>query len=217
MSALPAKKPQKALPQYLSGFGHINRYWDKYTGLPTAKLLPGELYVSNQGEAITTVLGSCISACIRDKVRRIGGMNHFMLPTQGANESSWRQDQVSAPFRYGEWAMEFLLNEIYKLGGKKQNFEVKLFGGGKMFANMADIGQRNIMFIIDFLAKENLDVVAQDIGDTCPRKVMYFSDTGKVKLKRMRNMHNNTIEEREKAYIASINKETSSAGDIELF
>lgn len=202
----------------LPGFDHINRYWDKRLNQSAAKILPGQFYVSNQGEVISTVLGSCISACIRDKFSGIGGMNHFMLPTTGTNGGSdaWKKDKASLPLRYGEWAMEYLLNEIYKNGGKKQNLEVKIFGGGKILKSMTDIGQRNILFVLEFLAREDLEVSAQDIGDDCPRKVLYFSNTGKVKLKRLRSIHNDTIQEREKAYIQSITEE-SSRGDVELF
>lgn len=204
--------------QPLPGFEHINRFWDKRLNLPAAKILPGQFYVSRQGEIISTVLGSCIAACIRDRYLNIGGMNHFMLPTTGMNTDAkdWRLDKASLPLRYGEWAMEFLINEILKNGGKKQNLEVKIFGGGKILNNMMDIGQRNILFVLEFLAREELEIVAQDVGDDCPRKVLYFSDSGKVKLKRLRSIHNRTIEEREQKYIKEINIEPVQ-GDIELF
>lgn len=206
------------LPLPLPGFEHINRYWDKHLKVPAAKILPGQFYVSNKGEMIVTVLGSCISACIRDPQRKIGGMNHFMLPTTGAGGSSdaWQKDVTSLPSRYGEWAMEFLINEILKQGGNKKNLEVKIFGGGKILQNMTDIGERNIRFAKEFLANEGLKIDSQDVGDLCPRKVLYFSDSGKVKLKRLRSIHNDTIQAREKAYIQEINEEPA-AGDIELF
>ena len=205
------------LPRPLRGFAHVNRYWDKRLNIPAAKILPGQFYVSNQGEMIATVLGSCISACIRDKTTGVGGMNHFMLPS-GSNgpSASWQNSKVSASLRYGEWAMEFLINEILKHGGNKKNFEVKIFGGGKILQNMTDIGERNINFVLEFLAQEDLAISSSDLGDNCPRKVLYFSDTGKVKMKRLRSIHNNTIREREQEYAQSIEKEPSS-GDVELF
>ncbi len=209
-------KANHRLPKPLKGFSHINRYWDKRLDMPAAKILPGEFYVSNQGEIISTVLGSCISACIRDKFTGVGGMNHFMLPSSAEQSDSWSNSKVSASARYGEWAMEYLLNEIYKNGGQKRNLEVKIFGGGKILKSMTDIGHKNIVFVLEFLAREGLEVVSQDVGDDCPRKVLYFSDTGKVKMKRLRSIHNETIEKREKAYIQTINKEDSS-GDVELF
>ncbi|MFT6857551.1 MAG: chemotaxis protein CheD, partial [Thalassolituus oleivorans] len=101
---LKAEQP-KALP----GFEHVNRYWDNVHQVWSAKILPGEFYVSTHGEMIVTVLGSCISACIRDRVLGIGGMNHFMLPVQNENSSeNWGSNPVTQESRYGNWAMEFL-------------------------------------------------------------------------------------------------------------
>ncbi|MCR9067097.1 MAG: hypothetical protein NXI00_24240, partial [Cytophagales bacterium] len=113
------------------GFEHVNRYYDNRHSVWAAKILPGELYVSAHGEMICTVLGSCISACVRDKKLGIGGMNHFMLPAQNEFSSGqWGSDANTSATRYGNWAMEYLLNTLYKLGAKKSDLEVKLFGGG---------------------------------------------------------------------------------------
>jgi len=204
------------LPKALAGFEHVNRYWDRQLQLPAAKILPGEFYVSIQGEMIATVLGSCISACIRDRKLGIGGMNHFMLPDSGSKHSSWENSEVSASLRYGNWAMEFLINEILKQGGQRKNLEVKLFGGGQVLANMTDIGRRNIDFAFAYLKNEQLNVVAQDVGDIYPRKVLYFPDTGAVKIKKLKKHHNDTVEKREQEYIRTISK-APSAGEIELF
>lgn len=213
-----AAQPQMALPRVTRGFDHINRYWDKHQHVPAAKILPGQFYVSTHGEMVTTVLGSCVAACIRDKVSGVGGMNHFMLPMAGnGNDDSWENSKVSAPMRYGEWAMEYLINEILKHGGQKRRLEVKIFGGGKILNNMTDIGQRNILFVLEFLAREELEIVAQDLGDTCPRKVLYFTDTGKVKVKRLRRVNNATIEERELKYNRELMESAERAGDVELF
>lgn len=106
------------LPPALPGFEHVNRYWDVRMSLPAAKILPGEFYVSRTGEMIVTVLGSCVSACIRDRQLGIGGMNHFMLPHKGAHSTEVWGSAVSSASRYGNWAMEFLINEILKLGGR---------------------------------------------------------------------------------------------------
>ncbi len=186
--------------------------------LPAAKILPGEFYVSCQGEMIGTVLGSCISACIRDKVIGVGGMNHFMLPVKGGNSTDgWGGSEVSASLRYGNWAMEYLINEILKQGGHRDRLEVKIFGGGQVLANMTDIGSRNIEFVRAYLFKEGLKVVSEDVGDVFPRKVLYFPDTGAVKLKKLRKVNNSTVEQRERQYITSINTEEAKGGDVELF
>ena len=213
---LGLNKSGKALPRALPGYESINRYWDRQMELPAAKILPGELYVSEHGKMIVTVLGSCIAACIRDKVRGIGGMNHFMLPVQGEFSGNWGASAGTVETRYGNWAMEKLVNEILKLGGTKKNMEVKIFGGGKVLENVSDVGERNIMFIHDFLMKEGLSVSAEDVGGIYPRKVLYFPDTGSVKVRKLKTTRNDTIIKREVAYSASLNKE-QPGGDIELF
>ena len=207
------------LPKPLDGFEHINRYWDRHMDLPAAKILPGECYVSAQGEMIVTVLGSCIAACIRDRRLGIGGMNHFMLPVQTTDRRMQRTSLVDTALCYGNWAMEFLINEILKRGGARRDMEVKIFGGGRVLSGMTniDIGARNIGFVLEYLEKEGLAIVAQDIGSDCPRKVLYFPDTGAVKMKRLRVRANDTVERREREYMDSMLKKKPNASDIELF
>jgi len=208
------------LPAALPGFSHINRYWDPHTDCFAAKIMPGEYYVTTQGEMVVTVLGSCVSACIRDRVFGIGGMNHFMLPGGGgsggdiANTAHGQAMDESA--RYGVYAMELLINEILKNGGNRKNLEVKITGGGRMLANMSDIGKRNIDFVRQFLKTEGLEVTAEDLGDIYPRKVYYFPATGKVRMKKLRTMHNDTITSREHQYLEELRKK-SVQSDVELF
>ncbi|GAA6134822.1 chemoreceptor glutamine deamidase CheD [Oceaniserpentilla sp. 4NH20-0058] len=198
-------------------FEHVNRYYDSKLGVWCAKILPGEFYVTAHGEMISTVLGSCISACVRDVKLGIGGMNHFMLPLQNEHSSAqWGSNANTSETRYGNWAMEYLLNTLYKLGCTKKNLEVKLFGGGQVLASMTDIGQRNILFVYDFLRKEGLNVKAADVGDIYSRKILYFPDTGSVKVRRIITTKNETIIQREKGYLDSIRKQKDDS-DIELF
>ncbi|OGT00565.1 MAG: hypothetical protein A3K04_04015, partial [Gallionellales bacterium RBG_16_56_9] len=145
------------------GFEHIRRKWNVAYGIHAARLLPGEYYVTVGDEGIYTTLGSCISACIRDRVSGVGGMNHFMLPV-AADEHTWKTTSVSAATRYGNFAMEKLINIILKNGGQRQNLEVKLFGGGRIMQNMSDVGMLNIAFARDYLQTEGLKVVAEDVG-----------------------------------------------------
>lgn len=204
-------------PEAEKGFEHVNRYFDPKLGVWCAKILPGEFYVTAHGEMVGTVLGSCISACIRDVKLGIGGMNHFMLPLQNEHSSAqWGSDANTSETRYGNWAMEYLLNTLYKLGCNKKNLEVKLFGGGQVLASMTDIGQRNILFAYDFLRKEGLNVKAADVGDIFSRKILYFPDTGSVKVRRITTTKNETIIQREKGYLDSIRKHKDDS-DIELF
>ncbi len=202
--------------EVLKGFEHINRYWDKLLELQVAKLLPGEYYVTTTGEAIVTVLGSCVSACIRDTVFGIGGMNHFMLPARGSALSGALGEQFSAAERYGNFAMEHLINMILKHGGRRENLEVKIFGGGKVLAQLTDIGDKNIKFVREYLATEGLLLTAEDVGSNYPRKVYYFPETGKVRLKKLRSLHNTTIVERESNYLESLQQKPVE-GDVDLF
>lgn len=207
----------KPLPEALPGFEHINRYWDQAMNVHAAKIMPGEFYVSRSGEMIVTVLGSCISACIRDVQLGIGGMNHFMLPEQGSHSSENWGEGVSSASRYGNWAMEYLINEILKLGGTRRNLEIKVFGGGNVLPNMTDVGARNIDFVKKYIYQENFEIKAQDVGDIYPRKVLYFPDTGAVKIRKLRETKNNTLLQRETRYSSTLNNKPDTSGDIELF
>ncbi|TPW13584.1 MAG: chemotaxis protein CheD [Halothiobacillaceae bacterium] len=197
------------------GFEAINRYWDNELALNVAKILPGEYYVTIQNEGISTVLGSCISACVRDRLFGVGGMNHFMLPLRGESGGGGAEP-FGAAERYGNYAMEHLINDILKNGGRRENLEIKVFGGGKILAQMTDVGSRNIQFVKEYLHTEGLKVVAEDVGDSYPRKVLYFPATGKVMLKKLRSLHNNTIAARETTYMQDLHKEPVT-GEIDLF
>lgn len=207
-------------PNPLPGFEHVTRYWDAVHNTWAAKILPGEFYVSTQGEMIATVLGSCVSACIRDRVLGIGGMNHFMLPAPNDHSSGiWGTNPVAQESRYGNWAMEYLINEILKRGGRRENLEIKLFGGGQMIASMSDIGQRNILFVYNYLQNESLAIESADVGDVYARKVLYFPDTGAVKMRRISNVKNDTLVKRETKYHEQVNFEDKAQGDsgIDIF
>jgi chemotaxis protein CheD len=128
------------LPKAIAGFESINRYWDTTNNIYAAKILPGEFYVTMTGELITTVQGSCVSACVRDTATGIGGMNHFMLPAGiSRTGKTWSNTPVNAQTRYGNIAMERLINVILAGGGKRQNLEIKLFGGGRVLQIDSDI------------------------------------------------------------------------------
>ena len=196
-----------------AGMHKINRFWDRKAGIWTAKILPGELYVSACGEMVVTVLGSCVAACIRDPERGIGGMNHFMLPEE-SEFGSGRFAELKT--RYGNWAMEVLINEILKFGGDKKKLEVKLFGGGHVVNHMTtDVGQRNIQFVLNFLKNEGIQVTAEDVGGERPRKVYYATDTGQCRVRTLSRLNNETIMDREKSYSKKVS--TGTDGSVELF
>lgn len=209
--------PPVAMPRMLPGFEAINRYWDPVHRMFAAKLLPGEYYVTREDEGVVTVLGSCVSACIRDPLFGVGGMNHFMLPVNQSDPNSGRWGgNLDASTRYGSFAMERLINDILKHGGSRKHLEIKLFGGGRILAQMTDVGKRNIDFVRHYLELEGFRIAAEDLGDVFPRKVYYFPATGKVKLLKLRSLHNTTIVERESAYRQEI-EHKPVAGDVELF
>ncbi|WP_432741415.1 chemoreceptor glutamine deamidase CheD [Methylobacter sp. G7] len=201
----------------IDGFDHINRYMDKDHGVIAAKILPGEYYVTQEDELITTVLGSCISACVRDKVSGVGGMNHFMLPETTADKlKQGNEAVVGNATRYGNFAMEHLINTILSNGGKRKNLEVKVFGGGKIIPTLTDVGLKNIDFILEYIDTEGLALLSQDLGDIYPRKIIYFPKTGKVGMKKIKDLHNDTVIRRERQYFNEI-KNSPVEGEVELF
>jgi len=202
------------LPRPLPGFETINHYWDKQRQMPAAKILPGEYYVTTHDELITTVLGSCVSACIRDRVFGIGGMNHFMLPQLGGVNND--DEIIGAATRYGNYAMEHMINDLLKHGAKRQNLELKLTGGGCIIKGMTNIGKRNIEFVMQYIETEGLLTVVKDLGGDLPRKVVYLPRTGQLLVKKLRNMHNRTILTREENYRENLIKQPVT-GEIDLF
>jgi len=203
-------------PDVLPGYESINRYWDQTRQTVAAKILPGEYYVTMGNELITTVLGSCVSACIRDPQTGVGGMNHFLLPLGTGETWSSETAIVSTANRYGNFAMEHMINDILKIGGRKRNLEVKIFGGSQIIAGMTDIGASNIRFVRNYLAVEGMKITSEDVGGKNPRKIVYFPDTGQVMVKRIQELRNDTIVKRETAYFASLGVD-EPVGEIDLF
>jgi chemotaxis protein CheD len=217
MPVILPSNPRAAQPPALRGFEHLQRFWEPETERWTAKILAGEYYVTCHDEAITTVLGSCISACVRDPERRVGGMNHFMLPEDSPNpRNSWLDPAVRLATRYGSYAMENLINDLLKLGAARERLEFKVFGGGRVLSSLTDIGARNIDFVHTFIRIEGYKVAAEDLGGTQPRKIIYFPAAGRVKVRRLRAIENRSIADREQIYLASLEKHRDG-GEIELF
>ncbi|GAA5158229.1 chemoreceptor glutamine deamidase CheD [Viridibacterium curvum] len=188
-----------------------NLYFDRVFGCETAKILPGEYYVTTENLGIVTVLGSCVSACLRDTRLNIGGMNHFMLPEGG----SCGLDSGSA--RYGTFAMEVLINHLLKLGARRENLEAKVFGGARVMdaLSSSQVGDKNAHFVRGFLALERIRVVADDMLDIYARKVYFFPRTGRVMVKKLVQLRNETLLQREREYAASLRQPIG--GDVELF
>ena len=189
-----------------------NRYFDRKFGLEAAKILPGEYFVANREALLVTVLGSCVAACIRDCDSGVGGMNHFMLPDDGG------RDAVGTSARYGSYAMEVLINHLLKMGARRNRLEAKVFGGGAVLESLSGskVGARNAEFVLDYLKTERIPVVAKDLLDAYPRKVYYFPPSGRVLVRKLHRVHNETLFEREQAYRSRL-VESRVEGDIELF
>lgn len=190
-------------------------YYDRTFDCNAAKISPGEYYYTDKDMVIVTVLGSCVSACIRDSISGIGGMNHFMLPDSAAAD---KDSPVSESMRYGTYAMEVLINQLLRNGARRENLEAKIFGGGnvlKSFTTM-NVGDRNAIFVRKFLKEERIRVISEDLLDIYPRKVYYFPKTGRVLVKKLKNMHNDTLVQREEAYASKL-KVADVGGEIDLF
>lgn len=210
---------ENCLSRCLDEFTHINHFWDSRRKIVMAKILPGEFYMTRDNVAIATTLGSCISACVWDPVAKIGGMNHFMLPIteKEEHEVNWGQRGLNSDStRYGNYAMEHLINTILIHGGRRSNLMAKVFGGGKVLKKVSDVGERNIQFVMDYLKQEEIPILSSDIGDIFPRKIIFEPTTGRAYVKRLDNLHNDTILRRETDYRSKIDQEPVD-GDIELF
>lgn len=174
------------------------------------KVLPGEYFVASQQLAITTVLGSCIAACLWDRQAGVGGMNHFMLP---------EGDSGDACARYGSYAMELLINQLQKAGARREGLQAKIFGGGQVMASFTtmNVGERNTHFIRDFMRTERIPVVSEDVLDIYPRKVCFFPLDGRAMVKRLAHGRTADLQKQELRGNAVRIAESSSGGSIDLF
>lgn len=210
MSAAAAQsQPADAGLQPVQG----RRIYDANNAIWMVKLFPGEYYVTRRpDEVLVTVLGSCVSACIRDPHAGIAGMNHFMLPQ---NESgSWGKDAQST--RFGNFAMEKLINELIKAGCARERLEVKVFGGGNVTESTNAIGSNNAEFVLRYLEAEGLRCAAQDLGGALPRRIHYFPANGRV-VRRLLGTGETTAVAREESDYRNRLRVQKSSGDIELF
>jgi chemotaxis protein CheD len=189
------------------------RYRDPRFDEIAVKVFPGEHHVTTgANEMLVTILGSCVCACIRDPRAAVGGMNHFMLPE--AAGSGW--DTASASMRYGNVAMERLINDILSRGGARERLEIKVFGGGNVMNGTTNIGHRNADFVESYLLTEDLPIAAAHLRGNLPRRVHYFPATGKVLLLELRRGEDEAVFDRERDYKSKIQSEPV-AGSAELF
>ena len=194
-------------------FDHVRRMQDARFPHEIAAIMPGEYFVSGDPMIVYTVLGSCVSTCIRDVALGIGGMNHFMLPLL---QDDGRWDSWGESARYGNFAMEILINDILRRGGRKDQLEVKVFGGARMYEGMNDVGANNTAWALEYLKDEGLNPLKVDTGGIYPRKIYYFTATGRVLLKRVARLKNRTVIELEQQY-EEILRRRRREGDMTIF
>lgn len=185
-------------------------YLDHHFQHNSVKVLPGEYFVADENMVIMTVLGSCIAACLWDSRAHIGGMNHFMLPDG---------DLADASGRYGSYAMELLINEMLKLGARRETMQAKIFGGAQVMHNFTtmNVGERNTNFVLNYLHTERIPIVSEDVLDIYPRKVVFFPVTGKAMVKRLAHAHPEALVAQEVRGNAATVAKTTSGGSVDLF
>ena len=188
-------------------------YFDREFGLAAVKLLPGEYYVTADDMVLTTVLGSCVSACLRDSVSGIGGMNHFMLP----DVADPLVFDAAAAMRYGAHAMQVLLGEVIRAGARRERLEAKVFGGGAVLASMTllNIGERNADFVLRYLSAERIRIAAQDLRGKLPRRINFFPLSGRVTVRKLRLQDDALLVQREEQALSSalLNQQSTCRGD----
>ena len=189
--------------------GYFDPKFDRFA----IKVHPGEHYLTAQNdEMLVTVLGSCVSACIRDPGTGFGGMNHFMLPESETGQ--WGAS--SAAMRYGNHAMEMLINAVISSGCPRHRLEIKLFGGSNVTGGTSGIGDQNAEFILRYMKNEGLSIAAMDLGGVKPRRIHYFPETGQVKRLFVGQKDRRNVADVEQSFRRKIT-DTPVGGDVELF
>ena len=189
--------------------GEASFFWyDSHFRNDAVKVLPGEYFVHAEDILIMTTLGSCIAVCLWDRERRIGGLNHFMLP-EGAG----------ADGRYGSYAMELLINEMLRQGASRHVLEAKVFGGAQVIAGMdtLNVGERNTRFVLEYLQTERIPVVSRDVLDVHPRKVCFMPANGRVVVKRLRPADAAALLQQDRAAARRALPVASEGGSVDLF
>jgi chemotaxis protein CheD len=185
-------------------------FYDAHFRNEAVKVLPGEFFVYDEDILVMTTLGSCIAACIWDRDKRIGGMNHFLLPDAGGGSDSGR---------YGSYAMELLIGELIKRGATRGGMEAKIFGGGAVISGMntINVGERNTAFVLDYLRTERISVVSKDVLDIYPRKVCFLPASGKAMVKRLASANTEALAAQERAAATRKPTAASTGGSVDLF
>jgi chemotaxis protein CheD len=181
---------------------------------PEVTIHIGQVYATREAVVIKTILGSCIAACLMDPVARVGGMNHFMLPAP-SNGSAPADGSV-----FGVHAMDLLIGAIQKAGGDRRRIQAKLFGGGhvlRMGSGAGSVPDRNIQFIEEFVRTERITVVSRDLGGYLPRRIQFYTDTGKVLVKRLGQHMIRQSQTEEKEHMRALTDRPAAFGEVTWF
>jgi chemotaxis protein CheD len=189
-------------------------FWDAHFKNEAVKVLPGEFFVHDEDILIMTTLGSCIAACLWDREKRVGGMNHFLLPDAGAAGIGGVDGG-----RYGSYAMDLLIGELVKRGATRATMEAKIFGGGAVISGMnsINVGERNTAFVMDYLRTERITVVSKDVMDIYPRKVCFLPASGKAMVKKLASANTEALAAQERAAAQRAAPTASAGGSVDLF
>jgi chemotaxis protein CheD len=223
-SMLTTAPPSAAPPRAATATGRLDRlkaqarkpgeasffFYDAHFRNEAVKVLPGEFFVHDEDILVMTTLGSCIAACLWDREKRIGGMNHFLLPDGGGAADSGR---------YGSYAMDLLIGELVKRGATRSTMEAKVFGGGAVISGMntINVGERNTAFVLDYLRTERISVVSKDVLDIYPRKVCFLPHSGKAMVKRLASANTDALAAQERAAASRQAPAASTGGSVDLF
>jgi len=140
-------------------------------------IIQGEYKVVNDPNVVlSTILGSCVAACLRDPVAGVGGMNHFLLPGSGGAMASGGDAT-----RYGVHLMELLINGLLKQGARRDRLEAKIFGGARTIARFSNVGEQNAAFARQFLMDEGIRIVGESTGGDHGRKLEYWASSGRAR------------------------------------
>ncbi|WP_434633744.1 chemoreceptor glutamine deamidase CheD [Chromobacterium sp. CV08] len=191
-----------------------HQYFDKHFQMTAVKVFPGEFHATDQPRMLVTLLGSCVAVCLSDRISGVAGMNHFLLP-----EGSLDLGAGTSAARFGVNAMELLITDMQKLGAMRHRLEAKIFGAGNVLDGMTvvNVGERNTNFIRGYLANEQIPVLAEDLLGDCARKVYFFTNTGKVLIKKLKRSSSAIKEEMPYRGRILERNEGAKTGDIDLF
>ena len=194
-------------------YRHFNSKFQKQVTI----IHPGEYFATAEDEVISTVLGSCIAVALYDPIKHVGGLNHFMLPGALGEDSKL----MSETGKYGVFAMEFLINELMRLGSRRQDLVAKVFGGGHVLrgskGNVSRVPQSNIDFAYTYLNTEKLRIETADVGGTMARKIFFYPQTSKILLKRISGTLITNVEREEEEYLRKIQKENAEKHSATFF